>query len=81
MRFNEFSTQPGKDFVRVYDCTDPGCSQEVLLAELSGTYSTVQDVASRKFMKIVFTSDESETYDGFTANWTILVRNLHDMKP
>jgi hypothetical protein len=68
--FTEFSTQPGKDLVRVFQCTDVGCSEQQLLAELSGTYLTTQNVTSASgYMKVVFTSDGSVNYDGFTASW------------
>jgi hypothetical protein len=73
LRFTEFSTQSGKDFVRVFQCTDAGCAQQQLLAELSGAYYTVQNVVGRGVLKVVFTSDEKETYDGFTAKWTLPV--------
>ena len=70
LTFNEFSTQPGKDFVRVFQCTDIGCSEQQLLAELSGMYSNVQGFASTTgYMKVVFTSDGSVNYDGFNAAW------------
>jgi hypothetical protein len=71
IRFTELSTQLNKDFVRVFQCSDVACSQQQLLAELSGMYTTPQDVTSSTgYMKVVFTSDSSVNYDGFTASWT-----------
>jgi hypothetical protein len=71
--FTEFSTQPGKDLVRVFQCTDIGCSEQQLLAELSGTYSSAQAVTSTTgYMKVEFTSDGSVNYDGFIATWMIV---------
>jgi hypothetical protein len=71
LSFTELSTQAGKDFVRVWQCTDIACSQQLQLAEISGTYSEPQVVTSTTgFMKVAFTSDASVAYDGFTASWT-----------
>ncbi len=73
INFTEFSTQLGMDFVRVFQCTDISCSEQLLLAELSGTYSTVQDVTSTTgYMKVVFTSDRSVNYNGFSATWKVV---------
>jgi hypothetical protein len=71
LSFTEVSTQAGKDIIRVFQCTDIPCSKPLQLAELSGWYSTTQSVTSTTgFMKVVFTSDASVNYDGFTASWT-----------
>jgi hypothetical protein len=71
----ELSTQLNKDFVHVFQCSDVACSQQLLLAELSGVYTTPQDVTSSTgYMKVVFTSDSSVNYDGFTASWTTVRR-------
>jgi hypothetical protein len=71
IRFTELSTQLNKDFVRVFQCSDVACTQQLLLAELSGVYTTPQDMTSSTgYMKVVFTSDSSVNYDGFTASWT-----------
>jgi hypothetical protein len=59
------------DIVRVFECTDIYCAQQQQLAALSGRYSTPQVVmSSTGFVKVVFTSDGSVNYDGFTATWT-----------
>ena len=68
--FTELSTQPGKDFVRVFQCTDVSCLQQQQLAELSGLYAMQQAVTSTTgYMKVVFTADGSVNYDGFNATW------------
>jgi hypothetical protein len=70
IRFTELSTQLNKDFVRVFQCSDVACTQQQLLAELSGVYTMPQDVTSSTgYMKVVFTSDSSVNYDGFNASW------------
>jgi hypothetical protein len=69
--FNELSTQTGKDFIRVFECTDVACSQQKLLAELTGWYFTPPYVTvTTGFIKVVFTSDATLSYQGFTASWT-----------
>jgi hypothetical protein len=69
--FNEFSTQPDRDFVRVFQCIDKYCSQQQQIAQLSGTYPVVQSVTSSTgFLKVTLTTDSSSSYDGFTASWT-----------
>ncbi len=69
--FTELSTQPGVDIIRVFRCTDIACSQQQQLAELSGLYSTPQAVTSTTgYMKVVFRSDGSISFDGFRALWS-----------
>jgi hypothetical protein len=71
LSFSEMSTQAGIDVIRVFQCTQISCTQQELLAELSGLYSTPQTVtATSGYMKVVFTSDGSANYDGFNASWT-----------
>jgi hypothetical protein len=73
LSFTEFSTQPHKDVVRVFQCTDIHCLDQQQLAELSGTYLTVQTVTSATgYVKVVFISDDTVTYDGFTASWSMV---------
>ena len=73
LRFTMFSTQPGNDVVRVFQCMNVSCSQQQQLAELSGTYSTVQSVTSATgYMRVVFTSDGSVNFDGFNASWSLV---------
>ncbi len=70
IEFTSFSTQPINDVVRVFQCSDVYCSQQQQLAELSGTYPVIQAAAAKTgYMKVVFASDSSSTYDGFTASW------------
>ena len=69
--FTMFSTEPLKDIVRVLECKDYSCSQRKHLAQLSGLYASRQVIVSATgFMSIVFTSDGSNNFDGFVANWT-----------
>jgi hypothetical protein len=71
IQFTAFSTQPFNDVVRVFQCSDVYCSQQQQLAELSGTYPGVKTITSMTgYMKVVFTSDNSVNYDGFTASWS-----------
>jgi hypothetical protein len=71
LSFTMLSTQAGKDFIRVWQCSDIACSQQLQLAEISGTYAEHPAVTSATgFMKVVFTLDASINYDGFTASWT-----------
>jgi hypothetical protein len=74
LQFSEFSTQPHNDVVRVFQCEDASCSQPQQLAELSGTYLSAQDVVSiTGYMKVVFTSDNTISYSGFTAIWNLVI--------
>jgi hypothetical protein len=71
--FTNFSTQPLHDFVRVFQCSDADCSQQHMVAELSGTYPSVQSVTSNTcFARVIFTSDSSINLGGFTASWTLV---------
>jgi hypothetical protein len=70
LSFTEISTQYNRDFIRVYQCSNESCSTQVKLAELSGWYSIPPTVTGATgFMKVVFTSDATTTYQGFTASW------------
>jgi hypothetical protein len=81
LQFSSFSTQPLNDVVRVFHCTDIACPQPQQLAELSGTYLSTQEVVSPTgFMKVVFTSDSSVNYGGFSAKWS-LVSHVHTSLP
>jgi hypothetical protein len=71
LTFTQFVTQSILDVLTVYQCTDIGCQTPQQLAELSGTYPTSQKLTSNTgFLKIVFISDGSITYDGFGASWS-----------
>jgi len=77
IRFTEFSTQLLNDVVRVLQCTDIYCSQQEQLAELSGTYPSVQAVTSATgFIKVVFTSDSIASFDGFNATWSMVSKHF-----
>ena len=70
LSFTEFSTQPGKDVVRVFQCADVLCTLQQQLAELSGMYTATQTLTSTTgYMRVVFTSDSSVNFDGFNASW------------
>jgi hypothetical protein len=59
--------------VRVFQCIDVYCSHQEQIAMLSGTYLTIKVVTSvTGFIKVMFTSDGSVNYDGFTASWSIV---------
>lgn len=73
LHFTEFSTQPGKDVVRVLQCKDIWCTEHQQLAELSGMYSSIQTVTSSTgYVKVLFTSDSSVNFDGFAATWSMV---------
>jgi hypothetical protein len=73
IQFDEFSTQPLNDVMRVFQCSDVLCTQQQQLAELSGRYPSVQSITSgTSYMKVVFTSDSVGEYDGFTASWSMV---------
>jgi hypothetical protein len=76
--FTELSTQPGVDIIRVFECTDIGCSQQQLLAKLSGWYSAPQTVTSSTgYMKVLFTSDWSINYEGFSSSWSLVMQHAN----
>jgi hypothetical protein len=69
--FTVFQTQSLFDYVRIFQCSDTVCTQQLQLSELSGMYSSVKTVNSATgFMKIVFTSDGSISFGGFNASWS-----------
>ncbi len=71
IQFAMFSTQPVNDTVRVVQCSDVNCSQQQELSKLSGMYNSSQVVQSETgYMKVIFTTDNTSTYDGFTATWS-----------
>jgi hypothetical protein len=77
LQFDKFSTQPFSDVVQVFQCSDLSCSQQQLLAELSGMYPSIQSMTSTTgYMKVVFTTDDASEYDGFTASWNMVCNFL-----
>jgi hypothetical protein len=71
LSFIELNTEPGTDVVTVYQCSSITCEQQKQLAELSGSYTMPVSVSSTTgYMKVVFFSGETITYDGFNALWT-----------
>ncbi len=72
LNFTQFQTA-ANDYVLVYQCTSSSCSQQQQIAELSGTYLRAQTVISTTgVMKVVFSSDDSTTSDGFSASWLMV---------
>jgi hypothetical protein len=75
IRFTELSTQLNKDFVRVFQCSDVACSQQQLLANLSGVYvNPVGMVTFTGYMKVVFESDSSNNNHWFSASWITMCK-------
>jgi hypothetical protein len=71
MNFYNVDTQAGKDFVRVWQCSDLACTQQLQLAEMSGLGVRDQIMTSTTgFMKVSFTSDASVNFEGFYGTWT-----------
>ena len=70
LHFTNFDTEGSYDFVTVFSCTDLSCSNAVQLGRFSGAYMPADVTSSTGFMRIVWTSDYSVTYTGWTAEWT-----------
>ena len=70
LHFTNFDTEGYFDFVTVFSCTDSSCSNAVELGRFSGTNMPADVTSSTGFMWIVWTSDFSVTYTGWTAEWT-----------
>ena len=70
LHFTNFDTESSFDFVTVFSCTDLSCSNAVQLRSFSGTNMPADVTSSTGFMRIVWTSDYSVTYTGWTAEWT-----------
>jgi hypothetical protein len=67
----EASTEYDYDFIKVFQCQTVSCGRTVLLAKMSGTYSSTQTVTSNAgFMLMKFSSDNSVSKSGFSATWT-----------
>ncbi|MEQ1744097.1 MAG: S8 family serine peptidase, partial [Saprospiraceae bacterium] len=73
LNFSAFNTENNLDFVRVYDGTD---SNAPLLGEFSGTDIPPALTATSGNMYIVFTTDESITESGWSANYTCAAAHL-----
>jgi hypothetical protein len=73
LMFDHFATERYRDTVQVFQCQNIEClpSQNAKIAELSGSYATVQNfTSSTGYMLIEFTSDSGISDDGFNATWT-----------
>ncbi len=76
LHFTQFHVEPPNDMVQIFECNDVLCSQPQQLAELTGTYSNNHVVTSKTgFVKVIFRSDNSTNYYGFTALWS-MVRHI-----
>ena len=69
LHFTNFDTEGNYDFVTVFSCTDSSCWNTVQLGRFSGTNMPANVTSSTGFMRIVWTSDFSVTYTGWTAEW------------
>ena len=69
LRFTEFSTESGYDFVTVYRCASANCTDEQQIARLSGqsVSAGTRYTSSTGWMKVVFTSDDLQNGPGFKA--------------
>jgi len=76
LSFPSFDTEPGFDYVYVYQCESASCSSRTELASLSGSSPVSVDTkftSSTGFMEVVFQSDGTENKAGFQATWSIEV--------
>ena len=69
LRFTEFSTESGYDFVTIYRCSSVNCTDEHKIARLSGqsVSAGTSYTSSSGWMKVVFKSDDIENGPGFKA--------------
>jgi hypothetical protein len=69
LRFTEFSTESGYDFVTIYRCSSANCTDEHKISSLSGQSvgTGTSYTSSSGWMKVVFTSDDIENGPGFKA--------------
>jgi hypothetical protein len=75
--FSEFQLENAYDFVRVSQTSDLSCTSIKEIARMTGTYTSVQSFTSTTgYVHVSFTSDASQTSNGFTAAWapTSIVR-------
>ena len=75
--FTDFKTEMCCDYVMVYSCLDTSCLSVVTLAELRGTLDLPFLLTSTTgVLKIVWHSDYSIAYSGWSATWTTSSRKL-----
>ena len=69
LTFSTFITEANFDYVRVYDGTSTDSS---LLLSASGNYIPPAITSSSKEMLVAFTSDSSNVFTGFLANYMVI---------
>jgi hypothetical protein len=65
-----FDTEAGYDFVTVSSCDSIDCSQTSVLGEYSGSTIPAPVTSITGILLIQWTSDESNTASGWTAEWS-----------
>lgn len=80
LNFNSGNTESDYDFVSLYECNSTESCSELELATLSGELSGTY-VSTTGIMKVVFTSDDLVTEEGFEASWTSAPDNIATAPP
>lgn len=84
IQFTDLNIQPGKDVLRVFQCTDISCLQEQQLAELSSLqlkqqFSPLCLIAMTGYVKVMFSTDMDSEFSWFTASWsTVCIIELNE---
>ncbi|XP_046561686.1 adhesion G-protein coupled receptor G6-like [Haliotis rubra] len=63
--FDDFSTEEDKDLVKIYDADD-----KLVITKSGGRYKWVV-IPTASYLKVVFSSDNANTFLGFNASWSI----------
>jgi hypothetical protein len=71
LRFTDFDTESGWDFVSVYSCVDESCPNPVQLRRFSGSDVPAVVTFSTGFIRIEWWSDEIITLTGWSAEYTV----------
>jgi len=80
LKFTEFETQGGQDFISVHRCTTPTCDVAIaILNRAAGTVLPTSIVFGNQFfttpthphLRFTFTSSSAVQAKGFVANWNI----------
>jgi hypothetical protein len=77
--FSSFSTESGRDILRLYECPNATCNTSKLQVSLSGYYTCPMVKTLTGYVLAEFTSDDSVSNPGFTASWTSEVLNSTSM--
>ena len=70
LMFSTFFTEYFADFVQLYDGNSTSAP---LLANLSGSWSSVSYTSSQRYMLVTFKSNENRTYGGFNATFSSII--------